>query len=599
MYQYEKDYPRPQLVRKGWSCLNGEWSFAFDDKKEGIKEGWYRNFPKGEKIQVPFTYETEKSGICRQERHSRVWYEREIFLEKKEEKRYLLHFEGSDFDTRVWVNQEAAGSHQGGYARFTFDVTELLKEGENRITVMVQDSYELRQPRGKQRWRKENFGCWYVQTTGIWKTVWLEEVPKLYLSSLKITPLLKERAVEIQWELGGDSEAFLENEQGVFLNLEAGFGGKKISAVKNQIFRDHGSFRLEVFCDLEDFGEWGIMEWKPEEPNLYDLDCCLESSAGKDQISAYFGMREISIEGPNILLNGRPLYQRLILDQGYWKESHLTPPDEEALIEDIEKILALGYNGVRKHQKTEDERFLYWCDKKGLLVWSEMAAAYEFDDYGVEEFTREWMEIVRQNYSHPCIITWTPFNESWGIPQVKTDRRQQHFTEEIYHLTKALDPFRPVIVNDGWEHTVSDIITLHDYEEEGKILLDRYQNCKEEILKGEVYHCSSKSAFAQGYGWKGQPVIISEYGGIAFAGEGAGWGYGNKVADKEAFIRRFDEITTAVKSLPYVCGYCYTQVSDVQQEINGLLDEERNFKIEPEIIREINERKVGYWRSFM
>ena len=255
--------------------------------------------------------------------------------------------------------------------------------------------------------------------------------------------------------------------------------------------------------------------------------------------------------------------------------------------------------GLRKHQKTEDERFLYWCDKKGLLVWSEMAAAYEFEDYGVEEFTREWTEIVRQNYSHPCIIIWTPFNESWGIPQVKTDPRQQHFTEEIYHLTKTLDPYRPVIVNDGWEHTVSDIITLHDYEEEGKILLDRYLNCKEEILKGEVYHCSSKSAFAQGYGYKGQPVIISEYGGIAFAGEDKRWGYGNKVADKEAFIQRFDEITTAVKSLPYVCGYCYTQVSDVQQEINGLMDARRNFKVDPEVIREINERKVGYWRSFM
>ena len=273
--------------------------------------------------------------------------------------------------------------------------------------------------------------------------------------------------------------------------------------MKIPVSRTHGRTRLDVFCDQEDFGEWGILEWKPGEPNLYDLDCTLESGEDMDSVMSYFGMREIAIEGQNILLNGSPLYQRLILDQGYWADSHLTPPSEDALVEDIDKILAMGYNGLRKHQKTEDERFLYWCDKKGVLVWSEMASAYEFDDYGVEEFTREWTEILRQNYSHPCIITWTPFNESWGISQVKTDPRQQHFTEEIYHLTKAIDPYRPVIVNDGWEHTVSDIITLHDYEEEGKILLDRYLNCKEEILKGEVYHCSSKSAFAQGYGYRG------------------------------------------------------------------------------------------------
>ena len=301
----------------------------------------------------------------------------------------------------------------------------------------------------------------------------------------------------------------------------------------------------------------------------------------------------------DILLNGRPLYQRLILDQGYWGPSHLTPPSEEALIEDIDKIHALGYNGLRKHQKTEDERFLYWCDVKGMLVWSEVASAYQFSDYAVEEFSREWMEIVRQNYNHPCIITWTPFNESWGISKVETNRMEQHFTEAIYHLTKSFDKHRPVIVNDGWEHTVSDIITLHDYEEVGEILKQRYTEFKDEIMTTEVYHSNHKSAFANGYAYKGQPVIISEYGGIAFNNDDSGWGYGNKVNTKEDFIRRFDNITTAVKELPYVCGFCYTQVSDVQQEINGLMDIDRNFKVEPEVIKEINERKVGYWRSFM
>ena len=297
-------------------------------------------------------------------------------------------------------------------------------------------------------------------------------------------------------------------------------------------------------------------------------------------------------------MNGHPLYQRLILDQGYWKDSHLTPPSEEALVEDIDKIHALGYNGLRKHQKTEDERFLYWCDVKGMLVWSEMAAAYRYTDYAVEEFTKEWMEIVRQNYNHPCIITWTPMNESWGVSQIETRKVEQHFTEAVYYLTKSLDTMRPVIVNDGWEHTVSDIITLHDYEEVGDTLYKRYTEYKDQILTTEVYH-SGKSALANGYEYKGQPIIISEYGGIAFNNDDSGWGYGNKVNTKEDFIKRFDDITTAVKKIPYCCGFCYTQVSDVQQEINGLMDMERNFKVEPEIIREINERKVGYWRTFM
>jgi beta-galactosidase/beta-glucuronidase len=304
-------------------------------------------------------------------------------------------------------------------------------------------------------------------------------------------------------------------------------------------------------------------------------------------------MREITIDGPNVLLNGTPLYQRLILDQGYWKDSHLTPPDEEALVTDIDKILALGYNGVRKHQKTEDERFLYWADVKGLLVWSEMAAAYEFNDRAAASFTREWMEIVRQNYNHPSVITWTPFNESWGVGRIKTDAAQQRFTQAIYYLTKSFDPCRPVICNDGWEHTISDIVTLHDYEEKGEDFLDRYLEHMEEILGNTIYHNKSKSAFADGFAYRGQPLILSEFGGIAFNSGNSGWGYGNKVNSPEEFIKRFDAITTAIKRLDIFCGYCYTQVTDVQQEINGLLDSERNFKVDPKIIKEINLRKVS------
>lgn len=596
---YVKDYPRPQFVRNNWENLNGMWDFAFDDENKGERGKWFETFPKDRTIQVPFTYETKLSGIEDETRHDHVWYHRTISVDgsRLEGHRYLLHFEGSDFVTKLWVNGQYAGSHKGGYARFSFDITDLVKDGENELTVKAEDSFDIQQPRGKQRWINENFGCWYIQTTGIWKTVWSEYVPNVRLDRVKMTPELEHYTLELEYEVEAPEEML---DGRLMVEAEISFKGRLVNKVLTAVMANHMEARANVFARKSDGMEWGVQTWSPEEPNLYDIRFrLLDQGELLDEAGSYFAMREIRIDGPNILLNGRPLYQRLILDQGYWKDSHLTPPDEEALIEDIEKIQALGYNGLRKHQKTEDERFLYWCDVKGMLVWSEVPAAYQFTDYAVTEFTAEWVEIVKQNYNHPCIITWTPFNESWGVSHIKTERSQQHFTEAIYHLTKSLDRYRPVIVNDGWEHTISDIITLHDYEEAGEILKKRYTEYQDEIFTNDVYHCNHRSVLANGYEYKGQPVIISEYGGIAFNNDDSGWGYGNKVNTKEEFIRRFDEITTAVKELPYVCGFCYTQVSDVQQEINGLMDMERNFKVEPETIREINERKVGFWRSFM
>ena len=596
---YKKDYPRPQFVRENWENLNGTWDFGFDDDHVGEKEKWYVNFGGDKKIQVPFTYETKLSGIQDETRHDYIWYRRNIQVDGKrlEKENYVLHFEGCDFITKVWVNGELAGSHRGGYSRFSFDITNLLKDGENELVVKAEDSFDMQQPRGKQRWIDENFGCWYVQTTGIWKTVWSEYVPKVNLASVKMTPVLEQHCLELEYEVNAPESCFGEN---LAVAATIRFDGMLVNKIVTTVMAGHVETKADVFVRNDHGFEWGVRTWSPEQPDLYDIEFeLIKDGETVDQAGSYFAMRDIRIDGPNILLNGRPLYQRLILDQGYWKDSHLTPPSEEALIEDIDKIHALGYNGLRKHQKTEDERFLYWCDVKGMLVWSEVASAYQYTDYAVAEFTREWMEIVKQNYNHPCIITWTPFNESWGISAVETRRDQQHCTEAIYHLTKSVDPYRPVIVNDGWEHTVSDIITLHDYEEVGEVLRKRYIEYKDQIMTTEVYHSNHKSAMANGFEYKGQPVIISEFGGIAFNNDDSGWGYGNKVDTKEDFIQRFDEITTAVKELPYVSGFCYTQVSDVQQEINGLMDIDRNFKVEPEVIKEINERKVGYWRSFM
>ena len=588
---YIKDYPRPQLVRNQWKNLNGPWDFLFDDADCGTTEKWFAVFPEDAgQICVPFSYETPRSGIGDEAHHHTIWYHRTFSAGEvlSSGKHVLLHLEGCDFETDVWVNGIHAGSHRGGYARFSFDITSCLAEGENHLTVRAVDSVSIEQPRGKQRWMKDSFDCWYVQTTGIWKTVWLEEVNSVYLSSVKATPDLPENTIRMEYRIQGDISG-ADYTIGTVISFAGTVVAESSRRITGSLVRD------DICLYVPEETPWGIHTWSPERPALYDVKIFIRRGGQiVDKAASYFGLREVRIEKGNILLNGSPVYQRLILDQGYWEDSHLTPPDEQALIDDIDKVMAMGYNGVRKHMKTEDERFLYWCDVRGLLVWSEMAAAYEFSDEAAAEFTREWLEIVRQNYSHPSIITWTPFNESWGVPRVKTDRRQQAFTEAVYHLTRSIDPMRPVIANDGWEHTVSDILTLHDYEEDGDIFFERYNGHLQEIGDCRIYHSGWKSAMARGYTYSGQPVIISEFGGIAFSGGGeGGFVYGNTVDSEEAFLERFDRITTAIKKLPYVCGYCYTQVSDVQQENNGLLTAGHEYKIAPEKIREINLREAG------
>lgn len=590
---YIPGYPRPQFVRDAasWRDLKGPWDFAFDDTNQGLAQGWPRSFPPGRTINVPFACETPASGVNDPAPHPAVWYHRNLILEAPPEgKRLILHFEGSDYRTSLWVNGNFAGEHEGGYTRFSFDITALAVKGGNDLTIRAEDSFDTAQPRGKQRWKAANFGCWYVQTTGLWKTLWLEWVPVERVESVKLTPVLSKGLLEIEAEIS--AAALAGTAAGTELEAVITYGDTLVTKVRVPANKMRLSFSADVVSTAAT--EWGVLAWTPERPCLYDIAFRLiRNGQCLDEVRSYFGMREIRIDGGNVLLNGAPLYQRLILDQGYWKDSHLTPPDEQALITDIDRVMAAGYNGVRKHQKIEDERFLYWADVKGLLVWSEMAAAYEFNDHAVTAFTREWMEILRQQYNHPSIITWTPFNESWGVPRIKTDPAQQSFTEAIYYLTKSYDPYRPVIVNDGWEHTVSDIITLHDYEEQGEDFLERYRDHLEEILDNRLYHSLDRSAFAGGYGYRGQPVIISEFGGIAFNNGKEGWGYGNKVNTPEDFIRRFDAITTAIKQVGGICGYCYTQVTDVQQEINGIMDIDRVFKVEPGVLKEINERKVS------
>lgn len=579
---YIKDYPRPQFVRPEWHNLNGEWQFRFDDANVGERLLWQENFEGTHTITVPYTYETKASGIGDETFHPHVWYNRSVAIPAEAAgKRVLLHFQAVDHVAKVWVNGQMAGSHQGGYAAFSLDITPYVTFGiDNQITVKAEDSDSCTQPRGKQRWTRDNFECFYVQTTGIWQTVWMEFVEEERLDAVKITPDIDRQMIRFDFEFDGVAA-------GKDLRLEAIVTLKDKPVKRVSLAVDRPCLTLEVDLVHEANGPWKKCWWSPQQPNLYDVEFVLYAEDRvADRVFSYFGMRKVSIENGKVLLNNVPIYQRLILDQGYWTDSHLTPPSEEALIEDIDHMLAMGYNGVRKHMKIEDARFLYWCDVKGLLVWSEMAATFEFHDRAVESFTNEWLEIVRQQYNHPSIITWVPFNESWGIANIKHDRRQQKFTESIYHLTKAIDPYRPVIANDGWEHTVSDIVTLHNYAENGEALLGWLAD-KDAVL-GSASTCNQwKYAFAEGYAYRGQPVMVTEFGGIAYRSD-AGWGYGRQVSSDEEFVERFRSLIQAIKGLDYVCGYCYTQLADVQQEINGHLTEGREPKIPLDKIREIN-----------
>ncbi|WP_078392957.1 glycoside hydrolase family 2 protein [Shouchella patagoniensis] len=583
MDKIDNRFPRPRFVREDWLNLNGEWNFSFDDENRGKKERWYNTSRFNQTITVPYSYETKESGINKQTFHPVVWYGKEVTIpDSQQGKDVLLHFQASDYETTVWVNGQYAGAHQGGNSSFSFPITPYLTdEKTQQLVVRVEDSMSDQQPRGKQRWVDENFGCWYVQTTGIWQTVWLEFVAEQRLEEVKIVPDFDQSSVRFHYKL---TEQAVRSK--AVVETVISFKGKEVRRIS---FVPEGK-TTKVTVDLTaTIHEWQIAHWTPEQPNLYDVSFAVHANGIKmDKARSYFGLRKISIHQGQVLLNNRPIYQKLILDQGYWPDTNLTAPSVEALEADIEAIKEMGFNGVRKHQKIEDERFYYLCDQIGLLVWAEMPSAYSYSTDAVRMFTTEWQEIVNQLSHYPSIVTWVPFNESWGVGAIFTNKQQQAFTESIYYATKAMDDTRPVIVNDGWEHTISDIITLHDYEEFADAFLARYKD-KEELLSNKNLHNKEKYPFANGYAYNGQPVLISEYGGIAFTTKD-GWGYGNQVKSKEEFLVRYQAITDAIKALPYVTGYCYTQITDVQQEVNGLLDEKRKPKLELNEVKAINDR---------
>ena len=575
-----KNYPRPQFVRDSWLSLNGKWKFVFDDENVGEEKQFFNKFPNFNEILVPFTYETKMSGINDETVHENIWYSNDININVEKNKSIILHFEGSDFVTKLWINGNYVGMNIGGYHRFSFDITKFIVDGKNNFTIKVEDSLSKVQPRGKQRYKNESFKCWYIQTTGIWKTIWIESVSKNHIVSVKNTPDYDNKNIEIEL-VTNISEKDITNFE---IETEILFDNKIVNS-KKQIIEDKIlKYNVNIY-GVENNDE--INFWSPENPNLYDINYKLYYKGNIiDEVSSYFGIRKISIENSKIFLNNKELYLKMILDQGYWADSHLTPPSEEAIIKDINIVKKYGYNGIRKHQKIEDERFLYYCDINGILVWSEMANCYEFNDKSIEYFMNEWIKVVKQNYNHPSIITWVPINESWGIPNVSVQKNEQNFANSLYYITKSIDKTRPVISNDGWEHTISDIITIHDYKQDPELLYNEYNDDNLDVLNNRRAYNTIHKLFSENYVYNGQPIIMSEYGGITLNSD-KGWVYGNPVKSEKEFLDRFEKLNDAIIKTKYICGYCYTQLTDVQQESNGLVYDDRNDKFSSEIINKI------------
>ncbi len=582
------EHPKPQFERKDWQNLNGEWNFAFDDQNQGEKNKWYINKKLPQKIIVPFTFETKASGIAERSEHNYVWYQRTFEVSADQDKEVILNFAAVDYLTKVWINGNFVGSHRGGYDSFCFEISDFVDyEQENNIVIKVEDSRSKSQPRGKQTYQQDNFLCWYTRTTGIWQTVWLEFVDQnLYLNDLKITPDIDRKEVALAYNF--KAQDFSAGNYSLMTKIK--FEGRLINKFELEVKKRNYNIKINLENENNE-----IKLWHPNEPNLYDLEFELyREDQIVDKISSYFGMRKISIKEDKIYLNNLPIYQKLILDQGYWPETLLTPPSDQAIKKDLELIKEMQFNGVRKHQKIEDDRFYYWADKLGLLVWAEMASTYQYNDRAVENFSSQWLRVVRQLYNHPSIITWVPFNESWGIEDVRQSKKQQNFTEGIYYLTKSIDSERPVIANDGWEHTISDIITFHDYVESTDKLKKTYLESIDQLLQNkevfndQEYINGGKFIMADNYHYQGQPIIFSEFGGIAFQDK-EGWGYGEQVESKEELSWRINQLMEIVKDADYFEGYCYTQLTDVEQEKNGLLDENREFKLELEKIIEFNQ----------
>ncbi len=568
--------PRPDFYRQNWFSLDGEWDFSFDDDCSGLKNKWFEKQGLDKKINVPFCYQSELSGINDTTQHTFVWYQKSFDIpETNQSKRVWLNFGAVDYKAVVWVNGSYVGEHQGGHTSFNFEISNFIKTENNIITVYCEDSYNIDQPRGKQHWNEKTDRCWYTATTGIWQSVWLEFTNCTKITNVMLTPNVDEKKVKVKANF---SEFVADGELEWLLSFEGNL------VKKGSLYVNADKVAFDINIENPDPIDNLIKLWSPTAPNIYDVELKLTKNNNIcDEVSTYFGMRKIECRGNKILLNHYPLYQRLVLDQGYWKESLMTPPSVEALIKDVELVQKMGFNGVRKHQKIETPQFLYLADCMGLLVWEEMPSNYEFTEKGMTALRNEYEEMILRDYNHPSIVTWVPLNESWGVRDILWNKDQQNFAMSLYYATKALDSTRIVSTNDGWECVKGDITGIHDYEGNGDVFYEKYKT--KEILE---WTAVGKMIYSDGFTYEGEPILLSEFGGVAFEdGKADNWGYNDKVTGEEEFLKRVSGLFRAIEKLDYVEGYCYTQLTDVEQETNGLLYPDRTPKVSIEKINEM------------
>ena len=574
-----RGYPRPQLRRNTWISLNGEWEFALDRIGQWERPAEVRWT---DRIRVPFSPETPASGIGDAGFYSTCWYRTRVALrEFPAGHRLVLRFEAVDYCATVWVNGIAVGRHQGGYTPFAFDISgcvDPVREWELIVRV-DDDPQDLAKPRGKQDWQLDPHSIWYPRTTGIWQTVWLEMVPTTALQWVGYTANLA------RWEIG--VAATVEGELPDRCRLAATLTsqGALLAADTYTVVAGEVHRRIALSDPGIDDSRNALL-WSPDSPNLIDVQLDLWGERGEllDHAVSYTALRTVGVQGDRFLLNNRPYHLRLVLDQGYWESSGLTAPDDAALRRDVVLAKQMGFNGVRKHQKIEEQRYLYWSDRLGLAVWEEMPSAYRFTRDSVERLTREWTNVIARDYSHPCIVAWVPINESWGVPNLPDNPTERHFVQALYHLTRTLDATRPVIGNDGWESVATDIVGIHDYDDRPDRIAKRYHADQLWPRLSQRERPGGRLLVLNGAQHHDQVLMLTEFGGIAFSrGDRRTWGY-SRCSTPEELLRRYRELLGVVRELGVLSGFCYTQFADTYQEGNGLLFADRTPKIPVEEI---------------
>ncbi|MCM3694788.1 glycoside hydrolase family 2 protein [Microbacterium oleivorans] len=582
-------HPRPQLQRAAWRSLDGQWAFAYDDDEVGLSERWFLDPAFDRTIEVPFPPESPASGIGDVGEHSVVWYSQPLTAEQvvrtQASSRLHVHFGAVDYAATVWINGSQVASHTGGHTPFSADITDHVRaDGTDVLVVRAVDRFhDVGQPRGKQDWLLEPHEIWYHRTTGIWQPVWIEEVPEIHITDLAWRTTRGTDSVVLELVTNRP----LTQEAVVRVRLT--FEGRVLADVTATTAATGMPIIDIPLRDQRNGQHYEKLVWTPETPRLIDAVVTVTDRGTSDEVASYLGLRTVGTANGRFLLNDRPYFVRSVLEQGFWPESHLAAPSDDALRAEVELIKAMGFNAARIHQKAEDPRFLYWADRLGLLIWGEVPGAFEFTTPAMHALTAEWLELVRRDRSHPCIVTWVPFNESWGIRDLLVDPAQRAFSRGLSDLTRALDPTRPVISNDGWEHTHSDILTVHDYEADPDRFRERYaDNAALAALFGG-YGPSDRMMMAEGTAdIGGAPVMVSEFGGIKFERSPAApsWGYSTSATTEEleAHLRG---LFGALLSSRVIAGFCYTQLTDTMQEANGLAYEDRTPKLPLDVLRSI------------